>query len=324
LGLLDKREIYSPFEYPKAYEYWLKQHQAHWLHTEIALSSDINDWKSKLTETEKSVVAGVLKSFTQTELFIEDYWSVKVSRWFKKPEIQMMAHTFAAFESIHAKSYAYLNESLGLDDFAAFLQQPEAKAKIDRLINIKGKSKMDIAKSLAIFSAFNEGVNLFSSFAVLMSFSRRNLLKGVGQIIAFSVRDESMHSEAGCYIYRTFLSEYPEINTEELREEIIQAARDTIDLEDNFIDMCFQHGEIDGLSANDLKKFIRHRANTKLGDLGLPSNWRKLDKEAVERITSWFDVLTGGVEHQDFFAQRVTGYSKGHIDWSSMYNEDKK
>ncbi len=136
-----------------------------------------------------------------------------------------MSHTFAAFESIHAVSYAYLNDSLGLDDYKAFLHEETVKAKIDRLINTGGKSKEDIAKSLAIFSAFNEGVNLFSSFAILMSFSRRNLLKGLGQIIAFSIKDESLHSEAGCWLFRTFVEEYPAVLTDELKKEIYEAAR---------------------------------------------------------------------------------------------------
>lgn len=190
MSLLDPRPTYSPFEYDKAYNYWELQQQSHWLHYEVSMSSDINDWKLHLTESEKNVVGHILKGFTQSEVFIQEYWGQMVGNWFKKPEIQMMAATFSAFESIHAVSYAYLNQSLGLEDFEAFLHEPTAKAKIDRLMNTKGKTKRDIALSLAIFSAFNEGVNLFSSFAVLLNFSRYNKLKGLGQIIAFSIKDE--------------------------------------------------------------------------------------------------------------------------------------
>ena len=190
MSLLEPRLIYAPFVYQQAYDFWETQQQAHWLHTEIAMAGDISDWKSKLSETEKFVIGSVLKGFTQAEIVIEDYWSNKVARWFKHPEIQMMANTFASFESIHAVSYAYLNQSLGLEDYEAFLHESSAKAKIDRLVNIKGKTKKEIALSLAIFSAFNEGVNLFSSFAILLNFSRFNKLRGVGQIIQFSIRDE--------------------------------------------------------------------------------------------------------------------------------------
>ena len=318
MPLLNTRVEYAPFEYQQAYKYWELQQQSHWLHHEIAMAGDIQDWKENLTDTEKNVIAGILKGFTQAEILIEDYWSGKVCNWFKKPEIQMMGNTFAAFESIHAVSYAYLNDSLGLSNYTAFLNEPTTKAKIDRLINTKGKSKEDIAKSLAIFSAFNEGVNLFSSFAVLLNFSRFNKLKGVGQIIAFSIKDETLHSEAGCWLFKQFISEYQEVFTEELKKDIYEAARLTIQLEDDFIDKIFELGPIEGLDPKDLKVFIRHRCNTKLNDLGLKPNWKNIDKEALKRM-EWFDALSSGVSHQDFFAGRVSDYSKGNINFEEMW-----
>jgi ribonucleoside-diphosphate reductase beta chain len=317
MGILQPRATYAPFEYPEAYGYWERQQQSHWLHTEVSMASDINDWKMNLTESERSVVGHILNGFTQSEVFIQEYWSSMVSRWFRKPEIQMMAATFAAFESIHAVSYAYLNQSLGLEDFGAFLHEPTAKAKIDRLIGTKGKSRQEIARSLAIFSAFNEGVNLFSSFAVLMNFSRHNRLKGVGQIIAFSIKDESLHSEAGCWLFRTLVEEHPEIWTEELRAEIHQAALLTVELEDAFIDRAFHLGPVQGLDPADLKQFIRHRTNTKLADLGLKPRWRP-DRAALQRM-EWFDVFSAGVTHADFFAQRVDSYARGVVDFSGIW-----
>lgn len=318
MGLLSPRAAYSPFEYEQAYKYWELQQQSHWLHTEIAMSSDINDWKLNLSDAERNVIGQILKGFTQSEVFIQEYWGSMVSRWFKKPEIQMMAATFASFESIHAVSYAYLNQSLGLEDFSAFLHEPTAKAKIDRLMITKGKSKQEIAKSLAIFSAFNEGVNLFSSFAVLLNFSRFNKMKGLGQIIAFSIKDESLHSEAGCWLFRTLIQEDPDLLDDKLKTDIYDAARLTVELEDNFIDKVFELGDIEGLTVKDLKQFIRHRCNTKLQDLGLKNNWKNIDKEALQRM-EWFSILSSGVSMQDFFSGRVTDYSRGNIDFSKIW-----
>jgi len=317
-SLFRPRPTYAPFEYEKAYTYWELQQQSHWLHTEISMSSDINDWKLRLNDAERHVIGHILKGFTQSEIFIQEYWGRMVGKWFKKPEIQMMAAAFSSFESIHAVSYAYLNQSLGLEDFDAFLYEPTAKAKIDRLINTKGKSMRDIARSLAIFSAFNEGVNLFSSFAILLNFSRFNKMKGLGQIIAFSIKDESLHSEAGCWLFRTLVNEHPEILDDGLHEDIKDAARLTIDLEDAFIEKAFEHGPIEGLDVSDMKNFIRFRANTKLNDLGVAKIWRNIDKQAIERM-SWFDVLSSGVNHADFFAQRVTDYSKGSISFEGIW-----
>jgi len=319
MSLLIPRPTYAPFEYEKAYEYWELQQQSHWLHTEIAMAGDINDWKLTLNNSEKNVIGHILKGFTQSEVFIQEYWSQMVAKWFKKPEIQMMAATFSAFESIHAVSYAYLNQSLGLEDFSAFLHESTAKAKIDRLMSTKGKSKREIARSLAIFSAFNEGVNLFSSFAILLNFSRFNKMKGLGQIIAFSIKDESLHSDAGCWLFRTFVSENPDIWDDSLKKDIYEAARITVELEDAFIDKAFELGSIEGLDPKDLKAFIRHRCNTKLEDLGLKKNWKNIDQDALRRM-EWFDVMSAGVNHADFFAQRVTDYSRGHLDFSTIWS----
>jgi ribonucleoside-diphosphate reductase beta chain len=320
MSLLTPRATYAPFEYPQAYKYWELQQQSHWLHSEVSMASDINDWKLNLSESEKHVIGHILKGFTQSEVFIQEYWGQMVGKWFKKPEIQMMAATFSSFESIHAVSYAYLNQSLGLEDFEAFLHEPTAKAKIDRLIGTKGKTKEEIARSLAIFSAFNEGVNLFSSFAILLNFSRFNKLKGVGQIITFSLRDESLHSEAGCWLFRTFISEFPEIWTDELKKDIYESARITVELEDHFIEKAFSFGNIEGISKEEMKNFIRYRTNTKLEDLGLKKNWKNIDKKLIENM-SWFDVLGSGISMQDFFAGRVADYSKGTIDFNTIWNE---
>lgn len=320
MGLLTPRATYSPFEYQKAFEYFELQAQSHWLWNEISMASDVNDWKLNLTDAERQLVGQILKGFAQTEIFIQDYWAGQVLRWFKKPEIQMLASTFASFEAIHAVSYAYLNQSLGLEDFSAFLHEPTAKAKIDRLINTRGKGKADIARSLAIFSAFNEGVNLFSSFAILLNFSRFNKLKGVGQIIAFSIKDESLHSDAGCWLFRTLIEENPDLLTDDLKDELLDAARLTVKLEDDFIDRAFEVGSVEGINAHDLKQFIRFRCNTKLNDIGLKKLWKNLDREALDRM-EWFSVLSAGVSHGDFFASRVNSYAKASINFDGIFDK---
>ncbi len=325
MSLIEERVVYKPFEYPKAYDYWLKQQQAHWLHTEVPMSQDITDWNSNLKDHEKNVIGGILKGFAQTETVVNDYWSGLVTKWFRKPEVIMMATTFGAFETIHAEAYSLLNEQLGLDNFAEFLEDEATKNKIESLVSVAGthtgeKDWHEIAKSLAIFSAFTEGVNLFSSFAVLLSFKMRNKLKGVGQIVEWSVRDESLHSEAGCWLFRELIKEQPKLLTDKLVNEIQQAAQLAIRLEFDFIDKVFEMGDLENLSKEELKNFIRHRVNTKMGDLGLkpliPSE--EIDKGALKTM-KWFDAVIAGKQQTDFFANRVTNYSKGHIDWSNAF-----
>lgn len=312
------RSIYKPFEYENAYNFWLQHQQAHWIHTEVPMSSDVHDFTHNLTTSERNVITNILKLFTQTEVLVNDYWSRKVSKWFPKPEIAMMSSVFANAETIHEAAYAYLNDSLGLTDYQAFIEEPSMKTKIDYLLEARDNSISSIAKSIAIFSAFTEGVSLFSSFAVLMSFSRRNLLKGISQIVSWSVRDESQHSTAGCWLFRQIIQENPEIFTDELKAEIYEAARLIVKMEDEYIDKVFEMGPIESINTDDLKEFIRHRANNKLGELGLKQNWKNIDLVKLRNM-EWFDFLTAGVEHQDFFANRVTGYSKGITDFSTVW-----
>jgi ribonucleoside-diphosphate reductase beta chain len=318
-NIIEERVVYKPFEYPKAHDFWLKQQQAHWLHTEVPMMSDINDWKQNLTETEKNIIGSILKGFAQTETIVNDYWSNLVTKWFRKPEVIKMAVTFGAFETIHAEAYSLLNEELGLDDFSEFLEDETTMAKIEALMNVRDShdgsvNYAEVARSLAIFSAFTEGVNLFSSFAILLSFKLRNKLKGVGQIVEWSIRDESLHSEAGCWLFRQLLADNPELNTPELKKYVEDAARLSLKLELDFINKVYEMGDLEGCTQYDLINFIKHRVNTKMKDLGYESIIEDIDEDSVVKMR-WFDNLSGGKQHSDFFATRVTNYSKGVQKW---------
>jgi ribonucleoside-diphosphate reductase beta chain len=315
--ITEPRLFYKPFEYQEAFNFYKDQHRVHWLADEVPLASDLNDWKQKLTESEKNLIGNILKSFAQTEVHVNDYWSTKVSLWFPKPEIQAMARVFADFESIHAEAYARLNEELGLDDFEAFMEDESSKAKIDRLLEVPGDNIAEKALSLAIFSAFTEGVNLFSSFAILMSFQLRNLMKGTGQIVEWSVRDESLHSRAGCWLFNKLLEEQPELNTSEMRDNVIEACNISVKLEFDFIDKAFEMGAVEGLNVDQLKNFIKARANEKMIELGYNAIYNDIDPNLLKQM-EWFGHLTSGKTHQDFFAGRVTNYSKSAADWSDL------
>ena len=317
MSLIDRRDFYKPFEYQEAFDFYLDQQRSHWLADEVPLASDLNDWKQKLTESEKNLIGNILQSFAQTEVHVNDYWSSKVSQWFPKPEIVAMTSTFGSFEAIHAHAYARLNEALDLEDFEAFLHDETAMNKIERLLDTPMDTLSERAQSLAIFSAFTEGVNLFSSFAILMSFQLRNLMKGTGQIVEWSVRDESLHSKAGCWLFRTMIDEIPELNTEDLRSKVTEACHLSVQLEFNFIDKAFEMGEVEGLNMDQLKNFIKARANEKMIELGYNAVYNDIDPNLLKQM-EWFGHLTSGKTHQDFFAGRVTDYAKSTSDWSDL------
>ena len=313
MGLFNERIAYKPFEYPEYYtEGWLKQAQAFWLHTEIPMSGDVKDWNEKLTPEEKSLVGNILLGFAQTECAVSDYWTQKVVGWFPKHEIQQMAMMFGSQETIHAVAYSYLNETLGLEDFEAFLQDEATMERFDNLVSYDGNNKTRIARSLAIFSAFAEGVSLYSAFAVLYSFQLRNLLKGIGQQMKWSVRDESLHSKMGCRLFRHMCEEDKSL-LEDCRKDIIDAATAMLKAEEKYIDRMFEAGDVEGIKAYDLKQFIRKRLNEKLQELGyfdLGLHF-EFNEEGASKL-DWFYHLTGGHTHTDFFAVRPTDYSKAN------------
>jgi ribonucleoside-diphosphate reductase beta chain len=313
MGLFDNRIEYKPFEYPEYYtEGWLKQAQAFWLHTEISMSGDVKDWNERLTDKEKSLVGNILLGFAQTECAVSDYWTQKVVGWFPKHEIQQMAMMFGSQETIHAVAYSYLNETLGLEDFKAFLHEPATAKRFENLVAYEGNSPRGIASSLAIFSAFAEGVSLYSAFAVLYSFQMRNLLKGIGQQMKWSVRDESLHSKMGCRLFRHMCEEDNQL-LNLCRSNVIKAAEDMVQLETMYINKMFEAGEIEGISSYDLINFIKKRANEKLVELGYVDlgSYFPFNPKAAANL-DWFYHLTGGVTHTDFFAIRPTDYSKAN------------
>jgi ribonucleoside-diphosphate reductase beta chain len=319
MPLLEERYYYKPFEYPKAFKFWEQQQLSFWIHHEINMDKDIYDWKFNLKEEERQIIGGILKSFVQSEILIGDYWR-SVAATFPKPEIAMMASAFSSFETIHTASYAYLNDSLGLDNFKEFTNDPLVMERLNQLSYFPGRSseemlfKKELARSLAIFSAFGEGVLLFSAFAILSSFAQRGLMRGLGEIIEMSIRDESLHAQAGCWLFNEYMKENKDIHG--IKKEIYDACRLTVAIEDKFIDHVFQNGTLENLDKEDLKEFIRSRANQQLKAIGLKPNF-KTDRSAVKRM-NWFNLASSGDQHADFFASRVTQYARTE-GWGDMW-----
>lgn len=320
MTLFQERIPYKPFEYPEYFnEGWMPQAQAFWLHTEIPMQNDVKDFRENLQPHERNIVGNILLGFSQTECAVSDYWTTMVTRWFPKHEIKQMAMLFGSQETIHATAYSYLNETLGLEDFEAFLHEPTMAARFNALAEVSNEyealhlrnepwARKDVARSLAIFSAFAEGVALYSSFAVLYSFQMRNLLKGIGQQMKWSVRDESLHSKMGIRLFNHMCSEYPELR-ESVKPEVLESARLVIEMESAFIDKVFEMGPLENLNPEDLKNFIIKRVNEKLAEMGYAENRFEFNAKSAANL-DWFYHLTGGVTHTDFFALRPTDYSK--------------
>lgn len=311
--LLTHRTFYRPFEYPQYFEFFQKQNQAHWLPTEVPMESDISDYRFKLTPAENNLIINILRFFTQGDIEVNNNYNTKLIPAFPKPEIKMMLSAFAAMESVHVWAYSYLNDSLGLPEreYSAFLEYESMRNKYNYVRNFEVKSVEDLAINLAVFGAFMEGVSLFSSFAILMNFPRMGKLKGVGQIVTWSIRDETLHSKGVCQLFRDLIQENRHVWTQELKDLLYRACDDMVKLEDAFIDTCFSMGEVPGLTADQVKQYIRYTADRKLQEIMLDPVYKTTNP------LQWLDVMVNAKEHANFFENRATEYAKGAIleDW---------
>ncbi len=307
MSLLDENPVYKPFRYPWAYDAWLIQQRIHWLPEEVPLADDVKDWNRKLSDAERNLLSQIFRFFTQSDVEVNNCYMKHYARVFKPTEVQMMLAAFSNMETVHIAAYSHLLDTIGMPEaeYSAFLRYKAMKDKYDYMHAFGVDTKEDIAKTLAVFGAFTEGLQLFASFAILLNFPRFNKMKGMGQIVSWSVRDESLHTQSIIRLFHTFVEENPEIRTEALERDLYKACQTIVTHEDAFIDLAFELGPVEGLAAAEVKSYIRYIADRRLGQLGLQPIYRT-DKNPLP----WLDAILNGVEHTNFFENRATEYSK--------------
>ena len=211
--LLQERHVYKPFLYPWCYEAWLTQQRIHWIPEEVPLAEDVRDWKKNLTDSERNLMTQIFRFFTQSDVEVNNCYMKHYSQVFGPVEVQMMLSAFSNIETVHIAAYSHLLDTIGMPEieYSAFLKYKEMKDKFDYMQNASMKSRRDIAKTMAMFGAFTEGLQLFASFAILMNFPRFNKMKGMGQIVTWSVRDETLHCLSMIKLFNSFIDENRDI-----------------------------------------------------------------------------------------------------------------
>ena len=305
-GLLTPSKAYKPFRYPWAYDFWKKQQQVHWMPEEVPLGEDCKDWATKLNDGERNLLTQIFRFFTQSDIEVNDNYMERYARVFRPTEVKMMLSAFSNMETIHIAAYALLLETIGMPEaeFGAFLEYEAMKDKHDYMQTFGVETEADIARTVAMFGAFTEGLQLFASFAMLMNFPRFNKMKGMGQIVSWSVRDESLHCEGMIKLYHAFNKETGVV-TKSVADDIVEMGRTVVSMEDKFIDLAFEAGEIQGMTPEDIKLYIRFIADWRLRQLHLPEIYG-----VKENPLPWLQSLLSGVEHANFFEARATEYSK--------------
>ena len=271
---------------------------------------DVKDWKGKLSKEEKMFLTHIFRFFTQGDIDVAGGYVNNYLPYFPHPEVRMMLLGFAAREALHIAAYSHLIETLGLPEtmYNQFLEYAEMKEKHDYVLDIsqQNSTKENTAKHIAVFSAFTEGMQLFSSFIMLLNFPRHGKMKGMGQIVTWSIVDETQHCEGMIKLFRTYIQENPEIWNDELKGQLYTIAEKMVLLEDRFIDLAFTMGDMVGLNADDVKRYIRYITDRRLISLGL-KGIMKVKKNPLP----WVEEMINAPTHTNFFENRATDYAKG-------------
>ncbi|MBI28540.1 MAG: Ribonucleoside-diphosphate reductase subunit beta [Alphaproteobacteria bacterium MarineAlpha5_Bin11] len=312
-NLTVENPVYKPFRYPWCYDAWLTQQRIHWLPEEIPMADDVRDWQKNLNPTEKNLLTQIFRFFTQADVEVNNAYITHYMTTFKPTEVLMMMSAFSNIETIHIAAYSFLLDTIGMPEieYSAFLKYKEMKDKYEYMHNFNTSSKTEIAKTMAVFSAFTEGLQLFASFAILLNFPRHNKMKGMGQIVTWSVRDETLHCNSMIKLFRTYVKENPEIWNAQLKNELQETCNTIVKHEDAFIDLAFELGSVEGLKAQDVKDYIRWIGNRRLLQLGINPIF-KIETNPLP----WLDTMLNAVEHMNFFEGRATEYSKASTQGS--------
>src|SRR4051812_49767506 len=269
VGLLTASGSYDVERYAWAYEFWKRQQQTHWMGEEVPLGADIKDWAStRVTDSERALLTQIFRFFTQSDVEVGDNYLKRYIPIFQPLEVQMMMAAFSNMETVHIDAYALLLKTLGMPqaEFEAFRDYDEMKAKADYMHTFGTKTCADVARTLAMFGAFTEGMSLFASFAMLMNFPRFNKMNGMGQIVSWSVRDESLHCEGIIRLFHEWNRETGAV-TNAVRDDIVDVAKQMVSLEEGFIDLAFGMGGIEGMKAEDIHSYVRYIADWRLTQL---------------------------------------------------------
>ena len=320
MPITEHREPYKingKFEHPEFYDRFQKAIASVWRPEEVSMGTDVTDWQ-EATEEEKSVIGGILRGFTQLELHVACYWGDVVTQYFPKHEVHAMARAFSCSEAVHAAAYSHLSDTLGLDEFEAFLGDPTARNKIDFFVN-----QTDAVVSLGVFSGAGEGVSLFSSFAALLSFNLDGRFKGLSQIISWSALDEQQHSEGGCALFRQLDAEG--LVSDDQKRQVVEGFRAVLENEDAFLERIFNGYSLSCIDRDDLWNYLRYRSNDRLTQLGIDFEF-EFDEIKADRISKWFEPVLKGQVSNDFFAHSKDGsmyvakpaQEFDRVKWSSL------
>lgn len=328
--LFQKSEVYKPFAYPWAIEYTVEHEKMHWGEWEGQLQEDVNQWKSgKISKVEKDHIRQILRLFTHSDVAVGGNYCDVFIHYFQNNEIRQALLSTANREGTHQRAYDLLNATLGMDDseHAAFLQFKEMKEKAEFMQASRFEFPFDTDYDRALCNIgyaiaqtiCNEGMSLFSAFAMLLNYQRTGKMKGMCEIVEWSIRDETQHVDFMLKVFRAFCEEHRHILTDEFKKEIYDMYRQAVALEDSVIDLTYSAGAVAGLSKDEVKQYVRYLADRRLIQLGLKPHFK-----VVQNPLGWLEWITSATSFKNFFEGRVTDYSKAGMTGDMFGPESKE
>lgn len=315
--LTDKSLAYRPFAYPWAMKIAEESEITHWIEGEANLEGDVADWKNNLSPAERNLIHQILRLFTQSDAQVANNYCEHFIPYFKNNEVRAMLLSFAAREGIHQRAYALLNDTINLpeSDYYAFLQIKEMNDKMEFMSELDMSSPSNAAISVAK-SVFSEGVSLFGLFATLLNFQRYGKMKGMCEIVRWSILDESQHVEGLVKLFRTQCEEHPEIVTDQFKQTIYDMARNVNELEQRFVDLAFELGGVSGLTKEEISEYVKYLIDRRLIQLGLKGNFG-----ITKCPIPWFDDIMTTPVLANFFESRETEYQVTNLvgSWEEAY-----
>ena len=311
--LFEKRINLKPYEYPHLYEYVPAIRHSYWIHSEFNFTSDIQDFKSRLSDSERSAIKNTMLAISQIEVAVKSFWGDLYHR-VPKPEIGSVGSTFAESEVRHADAYSHLLEILGLNnEFKKLKKKPAIMKRVryleTALKNSRSEDNREYAESILLFSLFIEHVSLFSQFLIIMAFNKhKNMLKGISNVVEATSKEEQIHGDFGIDLIKILQKENPDWFTKEYHKNIQKMCMEAFEAEKDVVDWIFEKGELDFLPKAVVNEFLKSRFNNSLESIGIDKVF-DIDEDLVSQ-TEWFDDEIIGTKHGDFFVKRSVNYSK--------------
>ncbi len=312
-NIFEKRINLKPYEYPALNEYVDAIRHSYWIHSEFNFTSDIQDFKTRLTIVEQNAIKNTMLAISQIEVAVKTFWG-DIYHKMPKPEIGSVGATFAESEVRHHDAYSHLLEILGLNnEFKRLKKNPVIMRRVHyletALKNAKSEDNKEYAESILLFSLFIEHVSLFSQFLIIMAFNKhKNMLKGISNVVEATSKEEQIHGDFGIDVIRIIQDENPTWFGEEYHTIVKVMCEEAFESESRIIDWIFEAGELDFLPKNVINEFIKNRFNNSLQSIGIDKIF-DIDESLLEQ-TEWFDDEIIGTKHGDFFVKRSINYSK--------------